>query len=82
MQVEISITDKTTGETVTYEDEDVPQEDWPPFIWSEGNFACDCNRALFFARAKDGPHATDPNHPCGEDRFTVRLTQGAESFDC
>lgn len=24
------------------------------FMWSEGNFSCDCNRALFFVRAVGG----------------------------
>lgn len=34
------------------------------YIWEEGNFACDCNRQLFF----DGSDAD-----CGDERFDVNL---------
>ena len=27
--------------------------DFGEFIWSEGNYSCDCNRCLFFRRVKD-----------------------------
>jgi hypothetical protein len=43
------------------------------FMWQDGNFACDCNRADFFGKAKnDFPF--DVNHQCGDSRFSVRLT--------
>lgn len=32
------------------------------FQWTDGNFGCDCNRALFFARAGKEP---DPEIKCG-----------------
>lgn len=35
------------------------------FWWSEGNFACDCNRAM---------QANDPDESCGHGRFRVRIT--------
>lgn len=39
------------------------------YIWEEGNFSCDCNRAIFFgAKGADGP-----NSRCGEGAFSVRL---------
>ena len=31
---------------------------WRTWIWEEGNFACDCNRAMFFLGEDDWP--------CGE----------------
>lgn len=44
------ITQEDTGETVM-----VPFEtDYPEsldYLWSEGNYACDCNRSLFFYKA-------------------------------
>lgn len=40
------------------------------FLWSDGNYACDCNRALFFARAVG---EEDPNRKCGDDAFAVRI---------
>ena len=43
-----------------------PNEWW----WSDGNAACDCNRAMFFAQAADEP---DPNLDCGHGAYSVRL---------
>lgn len=40
----------------------------PDFIWSDGNFACDCNRHDFFERAA-GNEAGD--HPCGSTAYVV-----------
>lgn len=33
------------------------------FMWDEGNYACDCNRASFFIG--------DEDHKCSEDRFHI-----------
>jgi hypothetical protein len=41
-------------------------EDWDEvqdFLWTEGNFACDCNRADFFGE--------EDNYPCTETAFTA-----------
>lgn len=40
------------------------------FIWEEGNFACDCNRHLFFERAA-GREGEDCD--CGAELYSVRL---------
>lgn len=39
------------------------------YLWSEGNWSCDCNRALFFARAKgeEDPEGLE----CTEGKFSV-----------
>lgn len=37
--------------------------------WTEGNGGCDCNRALFFARAAGEELETDPI--CGEERYRI-----------
>lgn len=55
----VSLTKVETNETVEFEDTwDYPSyirtDTWeydPVFIWSDGNYACDCNRSLFFERA-------------------------------
>lgn len=41
------------------------------FLWGDGNFACDCNRNLFFCRAADEDEPLDRH--CGSDRFSVRI---------
>jgi len=46
--------------------------DWDgDFIWSDGNFACDCNRALFFGRANGGE---GDECECGDTAYSVRIT--------
>jgi hypothetical protein len=42
------------------------------YLWEEGNFACDCNRHLFFGRAV-GREPTD-HVQCGMELYSVRLT--------
>lgn len=44
------------------------------YLWSEGNFGCDCNRALFFARAVD-EDPDDDETPCGSTAFRIRITE-------
>ena len=65
-----AITDTETGETRIYEDE-YPYND---FLWTEGNYSCDCNRGLFFERA--GGREPDPHeHMCGFSRFTIEVIE-------
>lgn len=50
-----------------YQIEDAKPEDYlstteaVAFIWSEGNYGCDCNRSGYF----------DKDDPCGEGRYVV-----------
>lgn len=43
------------------------------YLFMEGNYSCDCNRALFleYAQQKDGE---DVDHPCGDTIMLKRLT--------
>jgi hypothetical protein len=41
------------------------------FVWSEGNFACDCNRGNFFAKAAGDD---DSDCSCGGGRYRVKIT--------
>ena len=74
----VTITKKSTHESVTYTVPDEDAETWPPFQWIEGNYSCDCNRELFFARAKEMP---EPPVSCGEERFGVCLVQGKLTYE-
>jgi hypothetical protein len=42
------------------------------FLWSEGNFACDCNRGNFFAEAAG--EEDPPDHKCGSELYEVWIT--------
>jgi len=48
------------------------EEKLSTWIWEEGNYACDCNRRLFFGYAI-GEDYDDIDHPCGDSLFSVRI---------
>lgn len=51
--------------------EDVPWDDCSDYMWSDGNYGCDCNRGLFFDRAAN---EENDDVPCGTSQFSVRIT--------
>jgi len=63
----IHLRDNTTGEIRLIEEEYWDDES-SEYLWTEGNYGCDCNRALFFARSVGEP---DPEHICGTTRYTA-----------
>lgn len=73
MKYDIHITEVATGITRIYHHNDDP--DWEridgDYVWPDGNYGCDCNRALFFARAGG---EEDIDIECGEERFSVCIT--------
>lgn len=46
---------------------------WFTFLWSDGNYSCDCNRALFFADANGEARPSDP--PCDVDDRRYLITE-------
>jgi len=56
------------------------------YIWDEGNFACDCNRKLFFCRA--GNEDEPEEIPCGDGKYSVNIYNSKNNecihheFDC
>lgn len=50
-----------------------PTDYYGSFIWEEGNYACDCNRALFFEWACGLERDDDYVQMCGTNDFAVRL---------
>jgi hypothetical protein len=71
--VTVRITDTKTGNTADYKTTEYESGDgWDPFIWSDGNYSCDCNRSLFFSRATGTEEEESP--ACGtieENRYRV-----------
>lgn len=62
----VEMTDTQTKETKTI----VMEGQWNgDFIWTEGNYACDCNRHNFFYPK------SDVDWPCGQDRFTISFIE-------
>ena len=75
MRIMVLIEKVETGERRWYDEGD----DYSAieFQWSEGNYSCDCNRALFFARAGGEPeHDVD----CGEELYAVHAILREDGF--
>lgn len=69
MKFEIVLRKVDSGEEVSLV-EDYDSEVNAVFLWRDGNYSCDCNRELFFERAK----GKDPDLDevwCSEGRFEV-----------
>ena len=76
VKITACIRNNETGEIREYSDEvwwdfNEPYDDYPnDFIWSEGNYSCDCNRCLFFQRAKN---ENEDDCKCGDELYSVNL---------
>ncbi len=68
--VDVHILDTLTGETRVYTHA-FPWGEGSDYLWSEGNYGCDCNRHLFFCRAIDAPE--DEDRPCGFTRYLIHV---------
>jgi hypothetical protein len=78
MSFKIAIRKNATGEVRVYELEGCDWNDHSLFWLSrgQGNFGCDCNRELEFARAGgpgpgDDPDWNDLQTECGHERFDI-----------
>ncbi len=80
MSYSVHLTNTKTLEERTYR----MDMDWEPaegseYLWSEGQFACDCNRGIFFCYAAG---ENDTGTDCGYEVFAVRITddEGVELY--
>lgn len=71
MTIDFTIRQNSTGKTRVFTD--TYDDDYPlhtvEFLWSEGNYSCDCNRAIFFHNW--GPESDD--RTCGHTDYAVML---------
>jgi hypothetical protein len=85
-EVDLYIRHKATGVTVKAIRWTFPTGDDvdPTFDLERGNYACDCNRAREFDRARGiDPDDDEPDdkYPCGEGAYTVRVTAKDDPSD-
>lgn len=66
---DIAILNNKTGE-VRIHHSDFSWEEASEFIWIEGNYACDCNRHLFFEKSI-GNNPVTSNVECGDSKYTA-----------
>ena len=69
----IEIMRVSDGATRRYHDPSA-WEDYSEYMWSDGNYSCDCNRSLFFARATGGEVGLEESEDCGNASYRVRIT--------
>lgn len=69
----IEVRKNETGEVRRYRDDlyDPSPESASEFLWTEGNYACDCNRAKFFAQAGAEMEPNPKEFACSDDAYTV-----------
>lgn len=60
-----------TNEVRVYEESCDWEGEGSVYLWTEGNFACDCNRHLFFERAGGTDDSEGEDCPCGEVIYQV-----------
>lgn len=75
MRFRIALRKNATGEIRVFDD-DFDSVSALEFMWRDGNYACDCNRHLYFERARDGFTEADEESvwvgaSCGDGRYTV-----------
>lgn len=71
MKYVIVLRNNATGEERRYADGfDWDDEDVFTFMWTEGNYGCDCNRELFFGYA-GGEKRDLGTELCGSERYTA-----------
>lgn len=74
----VEIRNNSTSEVREYETDSILKngEKHPStFIWEDDNYACDCNRELFFRYANDEEVSDEEfdNLECSEKRYSVNL---------
>ena len=83
MKYDVHITDTTTGETrVAKEFGDWDEDKGSYYLWSDGNFGCDCNRYLFFERAGGKePEVGDMDCNSVPNRFRVVIKASVNAHE-
>jgi hypothetical protein len=63
-----------TGEVRVYESKQYvwdEEEGWDYYLWSEGNYECDCNREVFFEYAGNEEKENSDSPPCSSGRYVI-----------
>ena len=72
VRVLVKIRKNETGEIADYYSDEIWDDGLNFFNWESNNYSCDCNRELFFERAK-GNEPSDDAIACSEGRFSVNI---------
>lgn len=78
VDVMIHIRNNSTSETRILHDDLMRDPEGNPVLWgwSEGNYSCDCNRRLYFARA--AKEAEDWESGCSDGQYSVNIYRASD----
>ena len=79
MELLVYLHDLETGRKAIYPDTWSENLDGLNFMWGDGNYVCDCNRALFMIRELEHREPEDWETPCGRSRYWVEKIVDAET---
>ena len=73
MPCTIFLRNNQTGEVREIQEQGSWDEDGSPteYMWTDGNYGCDCNRLLFWLRAKNEDEPDFEDLECGEGGFSI-----------
>jgi hypothetical protein len=69
LRVEDGVVATYETETPWYEGDRGPDT----FSWAENNYACDCNRHIFFESAIGEQSDDEDDFPCGDTAYRIRI---------
>lgn len=72
------IRDNATGHVREHRD-DYEDSSAVEYLWTDGNFGCDCNRHLFFCRA--GGEEASEDVECGTERYSLVKVETKDGAD-
>lgn len=59
---------------ISYSDLTGRTHDETVYLWTDGNYSCDCNRSRIFDECED--EFRESEHACGESEFRVNIYDG------
>ena len=72
VKIRVEIVKNETGEAVSYMDETLYNGlESLLWVWTDGNFSCDCNRRIFFQREKGEKY--DDDSECTDGEYSIRI---------
>jgi hypothetical protein len=69
MSYKVAIRNNETGEVRIHNDTLNWDDEACEYMWTDGNYGCDCNRHLFFERSAG--REPDEDRPCGDSKYSA-----------
>lgn len=81
VRIQVRIRENSSGLVRTWSDHagftDDSEQEPSIFIWTEGNYSCDCNRRLFFLWACGEAEADGDERACSDTEYSIEVINPA-----